>query len=98
MWTKAGMPGSPPHDLRYSPHLVLAFTCPAWPDRRNPGSRWSARCRPGAPRWTSPGTGWDPDRRRVLVSVGTLAMDMAEGFFGRVTARSGRWPTRSRPS
>src|SRR5262245_18557887 len=26
MWTDAGMPGEPPHDLRFSPHLLVAFT------------------------------------------------------------------------
>src|SRR4051812_11839526 len=38
VWTAAGMPGEPPHDLRFSPHLLIAFTGTAltgplaWPD------------------------------------------------------------------
>ncbi|MBR7835556.1 glycosyltransferase, partial [Actinospica durhamensis] len=26
MWTRAALPGEPPHDLRFSPHLLIAFT------------------------------------------------------------------------
>ena len=87
MWTSAGLPGTPPHDLRFSPDLVIAFTGerlagpidgvvlvgPALSGRQD---RQSTADFP----WE-----WlDPDRRRVLVTVGTLALDMAKDFYGRV--------------
>src|SRR5262249_45075621 len=29
IWRAAGLPGDPPHDLRFSPHLLIAFTTSA---------------------------------------------------------------------
>ena len=29
LWRHAGLAGAPPHDLRFSPHLLIAFTAPA---------------------------------------------------------------------
>lgn len=84
MWARAGLPGAPPHDLRFSPHLVIAFTSerltgavdgvvmvgPALSDRLSTVDfPWE---------WLNPG------RKHVLVTVGTLALDMAKDFYGRV--------------
>jgi zeaxanthin glucosyltransferase len=87
IWTAAGMPGDPPHDLRFSPHLLIAFTGSAltgplaWPDN-------AVLVGPAlAPRPADPGFPWDwldPERRHVLVTVGTLSMDLAREFHARV--------------
>jgi UDP:flavonoid glycosyltransferase YjiC (YdhE family) len=76
-------------DLRFSPYLVIATTTRAltgpapMPEncvlvgavlgarRTDPGFRWD---------W------WDPGRRHVLVTTGTLAGDQAHGFFARAVA------------
>ncbi len=87
MWTDAGLPGTPPHDLRFSPHLLIAFTGTAltgeldWP--RNARLVGPAL----APRAPDPEFPWewlDPLRSKVLVTVGTLSMDLAKGFYERV--------------
>jgi MGT family glycosyltransferase len=86
-WTAAGMPGEPPHDLRFSPHLLVAFTGSAlngpldWPDNAVLVGPALAR-RP--PDTGFPWDWWDPDRRHVLVTVGTLSMDLAQDFHARV--------------
>jgi MGT family glycosyltransferase len=89
IWTGAGMPGEPPHDLRFSPHLLVAFTGEAlngpldWPDdARLVGPALAARP-------PDPGFPWewlDPARKHVLVTVGTLALDQAADFHARVVA------------
>ena len=88
MWTAAGLPGLPPHDLRFSPHLLIAFTGRAltgpldWPENAVlVGPALAPRARDTAFPWD-----WlDPGRRHVLVTVGTLSMDLAQDFYGRVT-------------
>lgn len=88
VWRAAEMPGEPPHDLRFSPHLLIAFT--AGPLAGDP-----ADMAPGAvlvgpafgPRAPDPDlpAGWrDPDRRQVLVTMGTLSMDLAKDFYQRM--------------
>ncbi|MHA6765410.1 glycosyltransferase [Streptacidiphilus sp. PAMC 29251] len=87
IWTTAGLPGEPPHDLRFSPHLLIAFTGHAltgpleWPDN-------AVLVGPAlAPRPPDPDFPWDwldPGRRHVLVTVGTLALDLAQEFHARV--------------
>jgi zeaxanthin glucosyltransferase len=85
----AGLPADDGLDLRFSPYLVIATTTRAltgpapMPEhcalvgavlgarRTDPGFRWD---------W------WDPDRRHVLVTAGTLAGDLAHGFFARMIA------------
>lgn len=84
MWTRAGLPGSPPHDLRYSPHMTLAFTCPALSGPPQPGVEMVGVATAARPPVDFPWERWDPAKRHVVVSVGTLGMDMAEGFFSRV--------------
>jgi UDP:flavonoid glycosyltransferase YjiC (YdhE family) len=85
MWTGAGLPGEPPHDLRFSPHAVIGFTGEALAGPPPPGVQLvgavlEERVADGSFPWDR----LDPNRRKLLVSVGTLAMDVAEGFLGRV--------------
>ena len=88
-WEMAGLPPEDGLDLRFSPYLVIATTTRALtgpapiPEncllvgavlgarRTDPGFRWD---------W------WDPGRRHVLVTAGTLAADLAYGFFARAAA------------
>jgi MGT family glycosyltransferase len=89
MWSAAGLPGAPPHDLRFSPHLVLAFTSTALVGAQPlPGNvAFVGAALSGRP----PGVGFpwerlDPARPTVLVTVGTLAMDLAKDFYQRMVA------------
>jgi zeaxanthin glucosyltransferase len=86
MWAGAGLPGLPPHDLRFSPHLLIAFTGTAltgelaWPEN-------AELVGPAlTPRPSDPDFPWDwfdPDRRHVLVTMGTLSMDLGREFYRR---------------
>ncbi|GAA2109009.1 hypothetical protein GCM10009759_49290 [Kitasatospora saccharophila] len=87
MWTAAGLPGTPPHDLRFSPHLLIGFTGtaltgpPARPDNAVlVGPALAAR----EPDRAFPWEWLDPARRRVLVTVGTLSLDLAADFHARM--------------
>lgn len=91
MWTSAGLPGTPPHDLRFSPDLLIAFTGSAltgplaWPENaRLVGPALAAR--PADEEfpadWLDPDW-FDPDRRHVLVTMGTLSTDLSRGFHER---------------
>jgi MGT family glycosyltransferase len=86
IWTAAGMPGAPPHDLRFSPHLLIAFTGTALTgplDRPGNAVLVGPALAPRPPDTSFP-WGWlDPGRRQVLVTVGTLSMDTARGFYER---------------
>ncbi|WP_426511634.1 glycosyltransferase [Dactylosporangium sp. McL0621] len=87
-WTAAGRPGEPPHDLRFSPHGTIAFTAGALAgdpahrpsDVELVGPALAAR----APDPDFPDDWLDPGRRHVLVTVGTLSMDLAKDFYRRV--------------
>ena len=87
MWTAAGLPGEPPHDLRFSPHLLVGFTGEAltgpleWPDN---AVLVGPALAPRAPDTAFPWDWLDPARRHVLVTVGTLALDLAQEFHARV--------------
>jgi UDP:flavonoid glycosyltransferase YjiC (YdhE family) len=85
----AGLPPAQPFDPRFSPHLVIALTTRGLtgdaplPDRcvltgAVLGDRVNA---PDFP-WHE----WDPGRRHVLVTVGTLVGHMIGGFYGRMAA------------
>jgi UDP:flavonoid glycosyltransferase YjiC (YdhE family) len=50
IWTAAGMPGEPPHDLRFSPHLIIAFIDEGLAGARTPGTGGRA-APPGEPLW-----------------------------------------------
>ncbi|MGH3687048.1 MAG: glycosyltransferase [Pseudonocardiaceae bacterium] len=80
-----GFAVSDPVDLRFSDHLVLAFTTSALVGSGYdfPGHYVfvgpSIGVRPGAPEFP---WGWlDPDRQHVLVSLGTLNPGVGERFF-----------------
>jgi MGT family glycosyltransferase len=86
LWAEAGLPAGSYADPRFSPHLVLAFTGaalagngfaehfalvgPALGVRPDVGDFDRARLLPG--------------RRTVLVTMGTLASDLAADFYPRV--------------
>ena len=87
MWTRAGLPGLPPHDLRFSPHLLIAFTGaalvgdPGAPTRTElVGPALATR----APDPDFPFDRLEPGRRLVLVTMGTLSMDIARSFYDRM--------------
>jgi zeaxanthin glucosyltransferase len=87
IWTAGGMPGSPPHDLRFSPHLLIAFTGPALV-RDEPVPENAVLVGPALGR-RPPGDDFpwdwlDPERQHVLVTVGTLSTDLADGFHRRM--------------
>jgi UDP:flavonoid glycosyltransferase YjiC (YdhE family) len=85
----AGLPNGESFDPRFSPHLVLALTSSGLmgstplPDRcvltgavlgdrlNTPGFPWQV---------------WDPDRRHVLVTVGTLVGHLIGDFYQRMAA------------
>lgn len=77
------------HDLRFSPHLVLAFTstalvgsCPAVPQARFVGPPITARHDSTRFPWE-----WiDADRRTVLISVGTVNADTGVRFLRECAA------------
>jgi MGT family glycosyltransferase len=89
LWSVAGLPGEP-IDLRFSPYLVIVFTPPAL------CSCWSfpdhfALVGPAqSDQLPQPDFPWDwldPRRRQVLVTVGTLAQDVAADsahFYARI--------------
>jgi zeaxanthin glucosyltransferase len=87
IWTAGGLPGEPPHDLRFSPHLLIAFTGAAlvgelpWPDNAVlVGPALTSR-----PSTTDFPWEWlDPERRHVLVTVGTLSTDLSTDFYQRI--------------
>lgn len=87
IWTTAGQPDAPPHDLRFSPHLLIAFTGTAlsgelaWPDNAHLVGP-ALTTRPADT--TFPWEWLDPGRRHVLVTMGTLSMDLARVFYDRI--------------
>ncbi|WP_432988976.1 glycosyltransferase [Dactylosporangium sp. CA-233914] len=89
-WSAAGQPGEPPYDLRFSPHGVIAFTAGALAG--DPADLPSNVDLVGpclAERTPDPDFPFDwldPGRRHVLVTMGTLSMDLAKGFYQRVEA------------
>lgn len=86
MWADAGLPGEPPHDLRFSPHLLIAFTGTAltgelsWPDNAVLVGPALAE-RPAD--LDFPRDWLDPGRKHVLISMGTLAAENSHGFYQR---------------
>jgi zeaxanthin glucosyltransferase len=88
-WVRAGLPADDGVDLRFSPYLVIATTSRALtgpvpmpehcllvgaalgPRRTDPSFNWD---------W------WDPGRRHVLVTAGTLSAHLVHGFVPRMMA------------
>jgi zeaxanthin glucosyltransferase len=90
LWTGAGLPAGEYSDLRYSPHLVLAATTAVL---AGDGFGEQVRLvgplvaeRPAPP---FPFERLDPDRRHVLVTMGTLADELAADFHARAIAALG---------
>jgi zeaxanthin glucosyltransferase len=85
----AGLPAGEPVDPRFSPQLVIALTC-----RGLTGAAELPRAcllagvamgpRPNAPDF--PWDAWDPNRRHVLVTVGSLVGHMIGDFYERMVA------------
>lgn len=78
---------APRHDPRFSPHLVIDFTTPALTGRHDPPAHVApvgpaVGTRPAVPDFPWPAL--DPDRRLVLVTIGTVATDLGRAFFARV--------------
>ena len=84
MWTDAGLPGEPPHDLRFSPHLLIAFTGTAltgplsWPDNAVLVGPALAE-RPADHDF--PRDWLDPAKKHVLISMGTLTFGTSQNFY-----------------
>jgi len=85
----AGLPAGESVDPRFSPHLVIALTTQGLTG----GAPLPDRCvltgavlgdRVNAPDF--PWQAWDPDRRHVLVTVGTLVGHMIGDFYQRMAA------------
>ncbi|WP_369182109.1 glycosyltransferase [Streptomyces sp. Y1] len=86
LWERAGLPAAEYLDPRFSPALVLATTGPALTGAAEPPAHHALvgpvlRTRPA-----DPGFPWErlaPGRRRVLVTMGTLAGDLGADFLAR---------------
>ena len=93
LWSEAGLPGLPPHDLRFSPHLLIAFTGAALVGpgvaEELPWLRHAAFVGPAlGQRAADDAFPWqwlDPARKHLLVTMGTLSMDLAASFYRRIT-------------
>jgi MGT family glycosyltransferase len=87
IWTAGGLPGEPPHDLRFSPQLLIAFTGTALVGEQ-PVPDNAALVGPAlTSRPSSTDFPWewlDPGRRHVLVTVGTLSTDLSADFYRRM--------------
>jgi zeaxanthin glucosyltransferase len=84
VWTMAGLPGVPPHDLRFSPHLVIAFTGEVLTGRIDGMHLVGPALTDRPVDDTFPWDWIDPRRRLVLVTMGTISMDLAEAFHVRI--------------
>ncbi|MFD0746827.1 glycosyltransferase [Phytohabitans flavus] len=88
-------------DPRFSPHLVLAFTSPALTGPYDFPAHYALVGPALGDRATAPDFPWDaldPARRSVLVTMGTLAEDVARDFFPGWSARCGCWRVACRRS
>jgi zeaxanthin glucosyltransferase len=98
-WEMAGLPADEGTDLRFSPDLVIATTVRAL---TGPAAIPEQCVLVGAAlgaRRTDPGLArdrWDPDRRHVLVTAGTLSGHLVRGYFERIMAALALEPLASR--
>jgi zeaxanthin glucosyltransferase len=88
-WEMAGLPAAEGIDLRFSPDLVIALSCPSLVG----GARLPEQCVLVGPaigrRPADPGFPWgflDPGRRHLLITVGTVFEHLAAGFYARMIA------------
>jgi zeaxanthin glucosyltransferase len=92
LWVRAGMPGTQAPDLRFSPHLVIAFTAAALTGELSLPDHFALVGPALAGRPPGPDFPWDwldPQRRHVLVTVGTMAENNATdstNFYARAAA------------
>jgi zeaxanthin glucosyltransferase len=88
-WVRSRLPAQDGTDLRFSPDLVIATTVRAL---TGPAVIPEQCVLVGAvlgSRRTDPGLGWDwwdPARRHLLVTAGTLSGHLVRGYFGRIMA------------
>jgi zeaxanthin glucosyltransferase len=94
-WQTAGLPPADDGlDLRFSPHLVIAMTTRGLTGTAPMPEHWVLAGAMLGSRRTDPGFGWDwwdPGRRHVLVTAGTvsahlMAAHLVPGFFARMMA------------
>jgi zeaxanthin glucosyltransferase len=88
-WAMADLPVDEDVDLRFSPYLVIGLTTtaltgptPLLRPCRLTGPALGARPNDPPFDWSR----WDPERRHVLVTIGTLSEHMARDFYQRMTA------------
>ena len=92
LWVKAGLPGAEAPDLRFSPFLVIAFTSRALTGEMSFPEHFALVGPALAGRPAGPDFPWDwldPQRRHVLVTVGTMAENNATdstNFYARAAA------------
>ena len=92
VWAKAGETGPAPIDLRFSPHLVIGFTSPLLTGLDDLPPRCALVGPATHRRLDAPPFPWarlTPTRRTVLVSMGTMSVEVARGFFGRIAEAVG---------
>jgi zeaxanthin glucosyltransferase len=85
LWDAAGLPADERFDVRFSPYLVIYLCTPALAGQRDWPAHY-ALVGPALADRPSPDFPWewlDPARRLVLVTMGTLAEDLAHDFYGR---------------
>jgi UDP:flavonoid glycosyltransferase YjiC (YdhE family) len=93
-WQAAGLPAADGLDLRFSPYLVIATTVRALTGTAPLPAHWVLIGAALGARRTDPGfrwDWWDPGRRHVLVTAGTvsahlMAAHLVRDFFARVMA------------
>ncbi|MEV6976292.1 glycosyltransferase [Kitasatospora sp. NPDC093806] len=86
LWRRAGLPEEEYADPRFSPDLVLAFTGPALTGPKPFPAEYALVGPVLADRPADPAFPWDallPGRRRVLVTMGTLAGELGADFLAR---------------
>ena len=88
-WATAGLPADDGIDLRFSPYLVIATTSQALTGTIPMPERCVLIGSALGPRRTDPSFSWDwwdPGRRHVLVTAGTLSAHLVHGFVPRMMA------------
>ncbi|MFC1419651.1 glycosyltransferase [Streptacidiphilus cavernicola] len=93
LWQRAGLPPEEFTDPRFSPELVLALTGPALTGRTVFPDHYALVGPILSERQPSAGFPWErlePGRRRVLVTMGTLAADVSADFHARAVAALAR--------
>lgn len=85
----AGLPADDRLDPLFSPHLVIATTARALTGTARLPEHCVLIGAALGPRRTDPGFGWDwwdPDRRHVLVTAGSMSAHLVHGFVPRMVA------------